>query len=88
MKTLATIHIVLTVLAVVSYIAQVQMAAQVPHFAYADPARQVAVDRAREVGKTLRDAVFIPWLYFTVIHAVIRGGRWFYKRKSNDENAA
>lgn len=88
MKTLTTIQIVLTVLVAVAYLAEVQMAIRVHDFAYADPARQVAADRAREVGNTLHDAVFIPWVLFTVFHVAITVGRCFYTKRSDDSSTA
>ncbi len=63
----------------IAYYSEFKMAVHVHYFAYDDPARQVANERADEVSRVLDYAVYLPWLAFTACHVGLRVRRKFLR---------
>jgi len=75
MKPLTIIQIILTALAFIALVVMFEVSGRAHHFAYSDPARQFAKQKADVLCIILQYAVLIPWILFTIYHVVIRGVR-------------
>ncbi len=68
---LAKIHIVLTVLVGVAFVAGMRMASWLHSMAYADPVRQVWQPRLDVISNITWFGTVIPWFLFTIFHVIV-----------------